>query len=202
MAGLPALILLPFGGVLADHVDRRQVLIFANLVNSLIALRLAILRWTGAQTAWQLLASSLVRRVIATIAALASQSIIPTAAGEDHIPNAVALNSFQYNVLRAIGPAMVGLALAWCGGGMVLLAKCKRRSNSAASDMVNGRLYNVSSDLHEVGVVWLGQPLVVCDVYEHALYVDYTNRKQEYVNKFVQFIDWEESTRRFTALNG
>jgi Fe-Mn family superoxide dismutase len=67
-------------------------------------------------------------------------------------------------------------------------------------DMVNGRLYNVSSDLHEVGVIWLGQPLVVCDVYEHAFYVDYTNRKQEYVNNFVQFADWEEIDRRWKMI--
>ncbi len=67
-------------------------------------------------------------------------------------------------------------------------------------DIVNGRLYNVSSDLHEVGVVWLGQPLVVCDVYEHAFYVDYLNRKQEYVNKFAQFIDWAEVDLRWNAL--
>jgi Fe-Mn family superoxide dismutase len=69
-------------------------------------------------------------------------------------------------------------------------------------DMINGRLYNVASDLHEIGVVWLGQPLVVCDVYEHAFYVDYTNRKQEYVNKFVQFIDWNETYRRHLMLAG
>ncbi|WP_425619018.1 superoxide dismutase [Anatilimnocola sp. NA78] len=68
-------------------------------------------------------------------------------------------------------------------------------------DIVNGRLYNVSSDLHEVGVVWLGQPLIVCDVYEHAFYVDYTNRKQEYVNKFVQFIDWSEVSSRSQCLS-
>lgn len=67
-------------------------------------------------------------------------------------------------------------------------------------DVVNGRLYNVSSDLHEIGVIWLGQPLVVCDVYEHAFYVDYTNRKQEYVAKFVQFLDWDEINRRFRSL--
>jgi superoxide dismutase, Fe-Mn family len=67
-------------------------------------------------------------------------------------------------------------------------------------DVVNGRLYNVSSDLHEIGVVWLGQPLVVCDVYEHAFYVDYTNRKQEYVTKFVQFLDWDEINNRFRSL--
>jgi Fe-Mn family superoxide dismutase len=69
-----------------------------------------------------------------------------------------------------------------------------------ARDMVNGRLYNVSSDLHEVGVLWLGQPLVVCDVYEHAFYVDYENRKQEYIQKFVQFLDWEEVDRRWRIL--
>ena len=50
-----------------------------------------------------------------------------------------------------------------------------------ARDIVNGQLYNVASDVHEVGVLWLGQPLVVCDVYEHAFYVDYQNRKPEYV---------------------
>jgi superoxide dismutase len=44
------------------------------------------------------------------------------------------------------------------------------------------------------------QPLVVCDVYEHAFYVDYTNRKQEYVTKFVQFLDWDEINRRFRSL--
>lgn len=69
-----------------------------------------------------------------------------------------------------------------------------------ARDVINGRLYNVSSDLHEVGVLWLGQPLVVCDVYEHAFYVDYENRKQDYVKKFVDFLDWEEINRRWQAL--
>jgi Fe-Mn family superoxide dismutase len=69
-----------------------------------------------------------------------------------------------------------------------------------ARDIVNGQLYNVASDLHEIGVLWLGQPLVVCDVYEHAFYVDYQNRKQEYVNKFVKFLDWNETDRRWKAL--
>lgn len=69
-----------------------------------------------------------------------------------------------------------------------------------ARDAVNGRLYNVASDLHEIGVLWLGQPLVVCDVYEHAFYVDYQNKKADYVNKFVQFIDWDEVDKRYAAL--
>lgn len=67
-------------------------------------------------------------------------------------------------------------------------------------DIVNRQLYNVSSDLHEIGVLWLGQPLVVCDVYEHAFYVDYQNKKADYVNKFVQFLDWNELNRRWLVL--
>ncbi|MBI3464892.1 MAG: hypothetical protein HY000_17825 [Planctomycetes bacterium] len=70
-----------------------------------------------------------------------------------------------------------------------------------ARDIVNGQLYNVASDLHEVGVLWLGQPVIVCDVYEHAFYVDFQNRKQEYVNKFVGFIDWKEAESRWQLLS-
>jgi Fe-Mn family superoxide dismutase len=40
----------------------------------------------------------------------------------------------------------------------------------------------------------------VCDVYEHAFYVDYQNKKADYVKKFVAFIDWDEVARRWTAL--
>lgn len=68
-----------------------------------------------------------------------------------------------------------------------------------ARDAVNGQLYNVASDLHEVGVLWFGVPLVVCDVYEHAFYVDYQNRKADYIGKFLEHIDWNEVNRRWQA---
>ena len=69
-----------------------------------------------------------------------------------------------------------------------------------ARDPLTGKLYNVASDLHEVGVLWFGQPLIVCDVYEHAFYVDYQNRKRDYVDKFSEFLDWDELDRRYQAL--
>ena len=68
---------------------------------------------------------------------------------------------------------------------------------------VNGRLYNVVSDEHAQGPLWLAVPLVVIDTYEHAFYIDYQNRKAEYVEKFVGFIDWAEAGRRLrTAARG
>lgn len=62
---------------------------------------------------------------------------------------------------------------------------------------VNGRLYNVVSDEHAQGPLWLSVPLVVIDTYEHAFYIDYQNRKAAYVEKFLTFIDWAEAERRY-----
>ena len=64
---------------------------------------------------------------------------------------------------------------------------------------VNGRLYNVVSDEHATGPLWLAMPLVVIDVYEHAFYIDYQNKKAEYVEKFINFIDWAEANQRYRA---
>ncbi|WP_439632313.1 superoxide dismutase [Gemmata sp.] len=65
---------------------------------------------------------------------------------------------------------------------------------------VNGRLYNVVSDEHAQGPLWLAAPLVVIDVYEHAFYVDYRNNKAEYVEKFLTFADWAEAEKRYRAV--
>jgi len=62
---------------------------------------------------------------------------------------------------------------------------------------VNGKLYNVVSDEHSMGIVCMSVPLVVIDTYEHAFYIDYQNRKAEYVEKFIEHIDWTEANRRF-----
>jgi Fe-Mn family superoxide dismutase len=49
-----------------------------------------------------------------------------------------------------------------------------------------------------MGILWMATPLVVIDTYEHAFYIDYHNRKSEYVEKkFINHIDWEEANRRW-----
>lgn len=64
---------------------------------------------------------------------------------------------------------------------------------------VNGKLYNVVSDSHAMGVLWMAIPLVVIDTYEHAFYIDYQNRKAEYVEKFIDHVDWSEVNQRFAV---
>ena len=62
---------------------------------------------------------------------------------------------------------------------------------------VNQKLYNVVSDEHAQGPLWMAVPLVVIDVYEHAFYIDYQNRKADYIGKFMDHIDWVEVNARY-----
>ena len=64
---------------------------------------------------------------------------------------------------------------------------------------VNGKLYNVVSDEHAMGVLWMAMPIVVIDTYEHAFYIDYQNRKAEYIEKFMVHIDWNEANLRYKS---
>lgn len=64
---------------------------------------------------------------------------------------------------------------------------------------LNGRLYNVLSNAHDVGPLWFARPLAIIDVYEHAFYVDYRNDKATYVSKWIDRIDWVEADRRMRA---
>ncbi|MDA1013781.1 MAG: Fe-Mn family superoxide dismutase [Planctomycetota bacterium] len=66
---------------------------------------------------------------------------------------------------------------------------------------VNGKLYNVVSDEHAMGVLWMATPLIVIDTYEHAFYIDYQNRKADYVAKFLAHIDWNEANTRFRSVH-
>jgi len=65
---------------------------------------------------------------------------------------------------------------------------------------VNGKLYNVVSDEHAMGVLWMAAPLVVIDTYEHAFYIDYQNRKADYVEKFMSHIDWPAAGSRYARV--
>lgn len=64
----------------------------------------------------------------------------------------------------------------------------------------NGRLYNILTDVHDVGPMVFGIPLVVLDCYEHAFYVDYRNKKGDYVSAYPRYIDWKEVDLRLRAL--
>lgn len=64
---------------------------------------------------------------------------------------------------------------------------------------VNQKLYNVVSDEHAMGVLWMASPIIVVDTYEHAYYIDYQNRKADYLEKFMGHIDWDQAELRYRS---
>ncbi len=82
----------------------------------------------------------------------------------------------------------------------VASAKAARGWAMLVKHPINGRLYNIVSDEHAMGLLWMAVPLVVIDTYEHAFYIDYKNRKGDYIEKFIDHIDWNEVNQRYRSV--
>ena len=118
---LPVLLLCPYGGVIADRIDKRRAMVVLQSMMGLQALALGLLTVTGSVKVWE----------IGVLAALlgfnnafenpARQSFMSEMVGVEHIRNAVTLNSVIVNVARTIGPAVAGILIATVGDGVCFL---------------------------------------------------------------------------------
>ncbi|HJU42064.1 MAG TPA: MFS transporter [Vicinamibacterales bacterium] len=111
----PILLFTLIGGVVADRRDRRHMMLTSQIVQMAVALMLAGLIFTGAIRIWMVLTLSFISGCAQAFGGPAYQSLIPTLVGKEHLPNAVALNSIQFNLARVIGPIVAGVALASFG---------------------------------------------------------------------------------------
>jgi len=69
-----------------------------------------------------------------------------------------------------------------------------------AYEPVAGRLLVLQAEKHQDLAIWGVRPLLVCDVWEHAYYLDYQDRRAEYVDRFLEVANWEFATARLAAL--
>lgn len=116
---IPILLFSLFGGVIADRADRRRLLLSSQYVQMSCAFALAVLVYLRAIHVWQILVLSFVTGSAQAFGAPASQALVPTLVEKRDLPNAVALNSIQFNLARVIGPLLAGATLAalgmvWC----------------------------------------------------------------------------------------
>ncbi len=107
------------GGVLADRIDRRYVLVGSQVVQMTCATVLALLFQFGAVKIYHILTLSFIVGTAQAFGGPAYQALIPSLVGKEDMPNAIALNSIQFNLARMIGPALGLIALtkmgpAWC----------------------------------------------------------------------------------------
>lgn len=100
---------------MADRVDRRQMMLTSQYVQMAAAFALAGLVYAGAAHIAFILALSFITGIAQAFGGPAYQSLIPSLVGKEHLPNAIALNSIQFNLARVIGPVVAGAALATFG---------------------------------------------------------------------------------------
>jgi MFS family permease len=115
MATIPGFFLTLAGGVFADLVDRRRLLIYTQAVAGVAALVLAILVHTDTVNVWMVLGLSLVTGCCMALSAPSYQAMIIDLVGREDLANAVALNSSQFQLSRVVGPLLAGLGFKLFG---------------------------------------------------------------------------------------
>jgi MFS family permease len=118
---LPILLLGPYGGVVADRVDKRRVMVVLQAAMGLQALALGLLTVTGAVRVWEIGALATLLGVGNAFENPARQSFMLELVGPENLRNAVSLNSVLVNVARTLGPALAGVLIATVGEGLCFL---------------------------------------------------------------------------------
>src|ERR1035437_1994504 len=111
------LLLAPVGGLLADRLNRRQLLAATQVIAMAVAAWLGYLPYTESFSAWALIIASIVLGVSSAVEVPTRQAfILQTIHDRSHATNAIALNSLAFNGARLVGPAVAGGAPALLGG--------------------------------------------------------------------------------------
>ena len=121
LGGIPIFLFSLIGGVVADRMERRRVLLGSQYIQMFSAGVLTLLVAFGWVRVWHILCLSFLSGFAQAFGGPAYQALIPTLVNKEDMPNAIALNSIQFNVAVMIGPALGGQALAhlgekWCFG--------------------------------------------------------------------------------------
>jgi len=115
----PMLLFSLFGGVVADRMARKKIMMGSQIAQGTFALILAALLWTHHVRIWHIFLLSFLTGSAQSFSGPAYISLLPLLVKREDVPNAVAMNSMQFNLARVIGPAIGGvvfatLGAAWC----------------------------------------------------------------------------------------
>ncbi|MDO8661864.1 MAG: MFS transporter [Candidatus Omnitrophota bacterium] len=115
LGSIPIFFLSLFGGVLADRLNKRNILILTQSIFMLLAFALAILTQTKFITPAQIMLIALLNGAVMAFDAPTRQAMVVELVGKTHLFNAIALNSISFNSSRIIGPAIAGILVASTG---------------------------------------------------------------------------------------
>ena len=121
LQALPVLLLGPYGGVVADRVDKRRLMVVLQALMGIQALILGVLTVTGEVRFWQVAVLAVALGANNAFESPCRQSFILEMVGPGALRNAVSLNSVLMNAARTIGPAIAGVLIATVGLGVCFL---------------------------------------------------------------------------------
>lgn len=118
---LPILLLGPYGGVVADRLDKRRLMMGLQSMMGVLALVLGTLTITGEVRLWHVYVLAFLLGLNNCFENPARQSFVLEMVGPKDLRNAVSLNSVLVNSARAVGPAIAGIIIATGGLGVCFL---------------------------------------------------------------------------------
>jgi MFS family permease len=118
---LPFFLLALPAGAIGDIVDRRKLLLYTETWMVCVALALAVVTLTGVITPWLLLALTFALSAGDAFETPTWRAVLPELVQKDDLPAASALNAIEFNIARAVGPALAGVLIATAGVGAAFL---------------------------------------------------------------------------------
>src|SRR3954463_5810075 len=112
---IPFLMFTLFGGVIADRVNKRRLLLVTQTVMMVLAFVLAALTYFKVITVWSVAAIAFANGVAMAMNAPSYQALVPKLVRREELTNAIALNSAQFNMSRILGPTLGGYAMLLLG---------------------------------------------------------------------------------------
>lgn len=119
---LPVLLLGPYGGLVADRINKRRLLLGTQTALGLLALTLGLLTVSHLVRLWMVFVLAVALGIVNSVDQPTRQTFVPEMVGRDRVQNAVSLNSVLTNAARAVGPAVAGVVIATAGVGICFLA--------------------------------------------------------------------------------
>lgn len=116
VVGVPQLVMPFLGGVLADRMDRRRLLVSVQWMLATLWIVVALLILSGAVQIWHIVLSGIVSGVLQAFSRPASMALLPNTVVREDLTNAVALFAGVMSVAGVLGPSLGGLLVLWIGG--------------------------------------------------------------------------------------
>lgn len=114
---LPSVLFSLYGGVLADRLPKRSLIVFAQTLNAAATLVMAWIIFSGNVVFWDFIWFGFFNGTVLALSMPARQAFVPELIPQPLIFTAMALNTTGWNLSRIVGPALAGLLIAWLAGG-------------------------------------------------------------------------------------